>query len=110
MYVCSYVHVHVNVYTYTYILCSVYIAVHYTHSFCAFNSTLSAFSDSWLFGALLCKLEILPVPTVAILNGTTLGGGLELALACDYRVADTACTQIGLPEVKIGVLPGKLKE
>ena len=46
------------------------------------------------------------MPTVAILNGTTLGGGLELSLACDYRIADEACTQIGLPEVKIGVLPG----
>lgn len=71
---------------------------------------LSAFCDSWQLGALLCKLETLPVPTVAVLNGTTLGGGLELALACDYRVADSACSQIGLPEVKLGVLPGELKE
>ena len=50
------------------------------------------------------------MPTVAVLNGTTLGGGLELALACDYRVADSVCSQIGLPEVKLGVLPGELRE
>ena len=56
----------------------------------------------------MCVLEALPVPTVCILNGATLGGGLELALACDYRVADIAkCTQIGLPEVKLGLLPGE---
>lgn len=46
------------------------------------------------------------MPTVAVLNGIALGGGLEIALACDYRVADQTCKQIGLPEVKIGVLPG----
>lgn len=55
---------------------------------------------------MLCALEALPVPTIAILNGTTLGGGLELSLACDYRIADETCSQIGLPEVKMGVLPG----
>ena len=46
------------------------------------------------------------MPTVALMNGTTLGGGLELALACDIRIADNHCKQIGLPEVKLGVLPG----
>ena len=56
---------------------------------------------------ILCALESLSVPTIAVLNGTTLGGGLELSLACDYRVADQSCTQIGFPEVKIGVLPGE---
>ena len=55
----------------------------------------------------LCSLESLPVPTVAMLNGTALGGGLELALACDFRIADAEhCRQLGLPEVKLGVLPG----
>lgn len=48
------------------------------------------------------------MPTICILNGATLGGGLELALACDYRIADaTKCKQIGLPEVKLGLLPGE---
>ncbi len=46
-------------------------------------------------------------PTVAVIDGTCLGGGLELALACDFRVATTAPhTSIGLPEVKLGLMPG----
>jgi 3-hydroxyacyl-CoA dehydrogenase len=44
-------------------------------------------------------------PTVAAFHGMTLGGGLELALGCAYRVA-TADAQLGLPEVKLGILPG----
>ena len=56
---------------------------------------------------ILCAIEILPVPTVAILNGITLGAGLEIALSCDYRVTDAKhCRQLGLPEVKLGILPG----
>lgn len=58
------------------------------------------------FRELLDAIENAPVPTVAILNGMALGGGLEIALACSYRVADKNCKNIGLPEVKIGVLPG----
>lgn len=50
-------------------------------------------------------LESMQVPVVAVLHGTVLGGGLELALACHYRVA-LASTTMGLPEVKLGVLPG----
>ncbi|MFM8413164.1 MAG: 3-hydroxyacyl-CoA dehydrogenase NAD-binding domain-containing protein [Planctomycetota bacterium] len=46
-------------------------------------------------------------PTVAVIDGACLGGGLELALACDLRVATTAPhTSLGLPEVKLGLLPG----
>src|SRR5215831_7974676 len=53
------------------------------------------------------KLEALPVPSVALVSGPCLGGGLELALACDYRVAvDHPKTQFGLPEIKLGLLPG----
>ncbi|WP_372766936.1 fatty acid oxidation complex subunit alpha FadJ [Pseudoalteromonas sp.] len=49
----------------------------------------------------------LPFPTVAAMNGATLGGGLEFALACDYRVAsDASNTKLGLPEVQLGLLPG----
>eukprot|EP00761_Pharyngomonas_kirbyi_P012719 gb/GECH01012746.1/.p1 GENE.gb/GECH01012746.1/~~gb/GECH01012746.1/.p1 ORF type:complete len:758 (+),score=192.27 gb/GECH01012746.1/:1-2274(+) len=49
----------------------------------------------------------LKVPTVAAINGTALGGGLEICLACTYRVASRARNvQIGLPETKLGVLPG----
>ncbi|WP_186645660.1 3-hydroxyacyl-CoA dehydrogenase NAD-binding domain-containing protein [Fluviispira vulneris] len=47
------------------------------------------------------------VPTVAAIHGTCLGGGLELALACHYRICTThASTQLGLPEVQLGILPG----
>ncbi len=46
-----------------------------------------------------------PKPSVAALHGLALGGGLELALACDLRVADAGC-RLGLPEMKLGVLPG----
>lgn len=53
------------------------------------------------------KLEFLTVPTVALINGFCLGGGLELALACDYRVAlDDLKVKIGLPEVQLGLQPG----
>ncbi|MGH8598863.1 MAG: enoyl-CoA hydratase-related protein, partial [Gammaproteobacteria bacterium] len=53
------------------------------------------------------KLELCGKPLVAAINGTALGGGLELALACHYRVAaDNPTTRIGLPEVLVGLLPG----
>ncbi|MDZ7663030.1 3-hydroxyacyl-CoA dehydrogenase NAD-binding domain-containing protein [Thiohalophilus sp.] len=53
------------------------------------------------------KLEHLPCPTVALIHGFCLGGGLELALACRYRIAnDDPATRIGLPEVKLGIHPG----
>lgn len=53
------------------------------------------------------RVERLPMPTVAAIHGPCLGGGLEFALACDYRVArDTSSTQLGLPEIKLGLIPG----
>lgn len=61
------------------------------------------------FASVICKLESLDVPTFAVINGVALGGGLELIIGCDYRIADEKhCTQLGLPEVKLGVLPGML--
>lgn len=55
----------------------------------------------------LNKLEDLPVPTVAFIDGVALGGGCELALACRYRVATfNDKIKIGLPEVNLGILPG----
>ncbi|EJF62828.1 ClpP/crotonase [Dichomitus squalens] len=54
----------------------------------------------------LGTLENLPVPTVAAIDGPALGGGLEMALACDLRVAGHAVTKIGLPETKLGIIPG----
>jgi 3-hydroxyacyl-CoA dehydrogenase / enoyl-CoA hydratase / 3-hydroxybutyryl-CoA epimerase len=53
------------------------------------------------------QLEDLPFPTVAAVHGFALGGGLELALACTYRVgADEAALSLGLPEVLLGIHPG----
>jgi 3-hydroxyacyl-CoA dehydrogenase/enoyl-CoA hydratase/3-hydroxybutyryl-CoA epimerase len=53
------------------------------------------------------QLEDLPFPTVAAVRGFALGGGLELALACTYRVgADEAALSLGLPEVLLGIHPG----
>ncbi|MGM8872307.1 3-hydroxyacyl-CoA dehydrogenase NAD-binding domain-containing protein [Psychrobacter sp. 2Y5] len=55
----------------------------------------------------LRKLETSGKPVVAAMTGTALGGGLELALACHYRIAiDSPKTKLGLPEVKLGLLPG----
>lgn len=52
-------------------------------------------------------LASLTVPTVALISGACLGGGLEFALACRYRIADEGRkTQLGLPEVKLGIVPG----
>ncbi len=53
------------------------------------------------------RLAALPFPTVAMIHGFCLGGGLELALACRYRVArDDQGTRLGLPEVRLGIHPG----
>lgn len=56
------------------------------------NKAFSAFED-------------LAVPTVAAINGVALGGGMEMCLACDFRVASTKA-QVGLPETKLGLFPG----
>jgi 3-hydroxyacyl-CoA dehydrogenase/enoyl-CoA hydratase/3-hydroxybutyryl-CoA epimerase len=57
--------------------------------------------------AVFGKLDDLPFPTVAAIDGVCLGGGLELALACSYRIiTDTPGTQLGLPEVQLGLIPG----
>ena len=54
----------------------------------------------------LRRLEQLPVPTMAVVNGSCLGAGAELALACSYRLASTdPRTRIGFPEVTLGILP-----
>jgi enoyl-CoA hydratase len=54
----------------------------------------------------LCRLEQTPKLVIAALNGHTVGGGLEVALACDIRLAKKDGGKVGLPEVNLGVLPG----
>ncbi len=51
------------------------------------------------------RLQNLPYPTLAVINGFAMGGGLEICLACDLRVMSSAA-KIGLPESKLGILPG----
>jgi 3-hydroxyacyl-CoA dehydrogenase / enoyl-CoA hydratase / 3-hydroxybutyryl-CoA epimerase len=66
-----------------------------------------AFAMAEAYKSMLRRLEKCGRPVVAALNGTALGGGLELALACHYRVAiDDPKAKFGLPEVKLGLLPG----
>jgi len=55
--------------------------------------------------SLFNRIEDLPFPTVACINGEAQGGGLEVCLACDFRVA-TPASRLGLPEVKLGIMPG----
>lgn len=58
-----------------------------------------------LVQGILLQLEDLPFPTIAALNGHALGGGWELALACDLRVA-VPHAKVGFPEVGLGIIPG----
>jgi enoyl-CoA hydratase/carnithine racemase len=61
--------------------------------------------DVTLFQKAFARLEALPIVTIAELGGATLGGGLELALACDLRIASHRA-KIGLPEANLGLIPG----
>lgn len=66
-----------------------------------FRSAISKAHD------ILNRLEDLPVVTIAAIHGACLGGGCELSLACDYRIAtDDKATRIGLPEIQLGIIPG----
>jgi len=55
--------------------------------------------------SVFAKLDTLPVPSVALINGFAFGGGLELALACTFRLA-APNAKMGLPEIKLGLVPG----
>ncbi|KDE08697.1 hypothetical protein MVLG_01154 [Microbotryum lychnidis-dioicae p1A1 Lamole] len=55
---------------------------------------------------MLSELSSLPCPVIAALDGAALGGGLELALAADLRVASHQATKIGLPETRLAIIPG----
>ena len=56
---------------------------------------------------IIARIEKLPYPTVALIDGACLGGGLEVALAFDYRLGGShPKTELGFPEMKIGLIPG----
>ncbi len=68
-----------------------------------FNTSASNAEPS--LANIIVKMQELPKPVIAAIHGFALGGGLELALACHYRVAENKA-QIGLPEVNLGLIPG----
>jgi 3-hydroxyacyl-CoA dehydrogenase/enoyl-CoA hydratase/3-hydroxybutyryl-CoA epimerase len=75
--------------------------------FLEFKTSEEAEQASYTGQKMLSRLERLRVPVVAAIHGACLGGGLETALACAWRVAtDHAKTQLGLPEVQLGLIPG----
>ncbi len=77
------------------------------HEFAKVQSAADATALSALGQAIFDKVARLRVPVVAVVQGPCLGGGLEFALACDYRlVVDRHNTQLGLPEIELGLLPG----
>src|SRR5215472_18444772 len=68
--------------------------------------SLRAQRDGAGFGqAVFAKLDALPIPSIALISGYAFGGGLELALACTFRLA-TRTAKLGLPEIKLGLIPG----
>lgn len=75
-------------------------------AFTQVKRAVDATALSALGQALFDKVASLRVPVIAVIHGPCLGGGLEFALACDYRlVVDGPATQLGLPEIELGLLP-----
>lgn len=70
-----------------------------------FTGEKAIYEKTYAIQQVLNKLENISKCTIAFLNGYTLGGGLELALCCDFRIAESHA-QLGLPEVTLGLLPG----
>lgn len=70
----------------------------------SFKQAGTALNDG--YHGLLLRLRDLPKPVIAAMNGDAMGGGFELCLACDIRVAGSGDHRFGLPEVKLGIIPG----
>jgi enoyl-CoA hydratase len=67
--------------------------------------SLRAHREGAAFGqAIFARLDTLPIPSIALINGYAFGGGLELALACTFRLAARSA-RLGLPEIKLGLIP-----
>lgn len=69
------------------------------------DTVFKALDFNRLINNVFNRIEELPIPTLAAINGLALGGGLELAMACDFRLAANDA-KLGLPEINIGVMPG----
>lgn len=75
--------------------------------FDGFNSATAVTSEISRVHDMFTRLEKLSCPTVAAIEGYCLGGGLELSLSCDYRIAkDVPATRLGFPEIQLGIFPG----
>jgi 3-hydroxyacyl-CoA dehydrogenase/enoyl-CoA hydratase/3-hydroxybutyryl-CoA epimerase len=71
------------------------------------DSVEAGTNGSQAMQAIFQKIDALPVPTVAAIHGPCLGGGLEFALSCDWRVATSdSKTKLALPEIQLGIIPG----
>ena len=68
-------------------------------------NSLHAYAVSMTAHSVNDRLEALMIPVIAAINGPALGGGFELSLACDFRIAGDDCL-LGLPEVSLGIIPG----
>jgi len=70
------------------------------------DRSLRAQREGAAFGqAVFARLDALPIPSIALISGYAFGGGLELALACTFRLAGKSA-RLGLPEIKLGLIPG----
>jgi enoyl-CoA hydratase len=69
------------------------------------RSAAKARADAAFGQGVMARLDALPIPSIALLRGHALGGGLELALACTFRFA-APDARLGLPEIKLGLIPG----
>jgi len=76
------------------------------NEFTTFDSEQAALVNIQRAHSIFNSIENLPCPTLALIHGFCLGGGMELALACQYRIAEEDSSRLGLPEVKLGIHPG----
>lgn len=76
------------------------------NEFTTFDSEEAALINIQRAHTIFNNIESLSCPTVALIHGFCLGGGMELALACRYRIAEEESSRLGLPEVKLGIHPG----